>query len=123
MSKPFTGLVGQMRDPSPWLSSEDIAGRGDVALVIESVNEHEGVKFSEGRAKDRAFTLKFKGAQKELVLNNTNRKTLYRVYGAKVTDWIGETVTLFIDPTVRLAGKQVDGIRFREGVTKLKGVQ
>ena len=111
--RPYTGASGAMRT-SPWLASEDIASHGDVKVEIEGVFQYDSVEFEAGRKKANVFTLKFKGKIKELCLNSTNRRTLYRLYGANTTDWHGKSVTLYVDPSVRVAGKKVGGIRFRE---------
>ena len=95
-------------------SSEDIATAGDVKVEIEGVYQYDSVEFEAGRKKSNVFTIKFKGKQKELCLNSTNRRTLYRLYGAATKDWIGKTITLYVDPSIRVGGKKVGGIRFRE---------
>lgn len=99
---------------SPWLAAEDLAAAGDVKVEIEGVFQYESVEFEAGRKKANVFTVKFKGKQKELCLNSTNRRTLYRLYGSDTKEWTGKSVTLYVDPNVRVAGKKVGGVRFRE---------
>jgi hypothetical protein len=111
--RPYTGPSGAMRE-SPWLAAEDIASVGDVKVEIEGVFQYGSVEFEAGRKKSNVFTVKFKGKQKELCLNSTNRRTLYRLYGSNTKEWTGKTVTLYVDPAVKVAGKRVGGIRFRE---------
>ncbi len=111
--KPYTGSSGAMRE-SPWLAAEDLAAAGDVKVEIEGVFQYESVEFEAGRKKANVFTVKFKGKQKELCLNSTNRRTLYRLYGSDTKEWTGKSVTLYVDPNVRVAGKKVGGVRFRE---------
>jgi len=107
----FRGRASEMRE-SPWLSSEDLIGLGDVTLTIEDVRRYENLSFAKGRKKPQAYGIKFAGAARELILNGTNRVALMRAYGIDVTDWIGKPITLYIDHT-QLAGQSVPCIRFR----------
>jgi hypothetical protein len=110
----FAGLSGEMREATPWLSAEDLMGRGEVAVTIEKVIEHRNVKFQAGRTKEKAFAVAFVGKQRQLVLNATNRKTLAQMYGAKVADWKGKAITLVVG-TTELKGEQVPCIRIKKG--------
>lgn len=113
-AKPFTGLSGALRT-SPWLASEDLIGLGDVPAEIEEVLLYDEVVFDGGRKEKNVPTVRFKGKQKQLVLRTSaNRKTLVRLFGSDTRQWIGKTVRLFHDPTVKMAGKAVGGIRIRE---------
>jgi hypothetical protein len=117
-SEPFTGRSGEMREGTPWLASEDILDCGDVAVEIEAVFHHKGAVFDEGRQED-VFALKFKGKQKQLVLNATNRKRLVKLFGtSKTTEWVGKTIILYVDHNVRKPGgsrgEKTCGIRIRE---------
>ena len=69
----------------------------------------------EDGTKDRKGVLSFQEIEKKLTINSTNTKTLASMYGDKNIDtaWIGKTVTLFVDPHVQYAGKEVKGIRIR----------
>lgn len=116
--RPYSGTSGAMRT-SPWLASEDIATAGDVKVEIEGVFQYDSVEFEAGRKKANVFTLKFKGKTKELCLNSINRRTLYRLCGANTSDWHGKTITLYVDASVKIAGKKVGGIRFRESQTAI----
>lgn len=104
---------------SDWLAVEDIAGMpGGVRVTIEKVHHIDEVEFEMGRKERNKFSLKFEGKAKELILNSSNRRTLYRLFGADTGSWIGKSVTLYVDPNVRMMGKVVGGIRFREALTK-----
>ena len=108
----YDGPSGAMKD-SLWLASEDLlAAEGDVEAIIESVLYAEGVELNGGR-KENKFVIQFKGKQKRLILNNTNRKMLVRLYGAQTANWKGKPVTMYVDHNVKFAGKKTDGIRFR----------
>ena len=109
----FEGYSGEMRADSPWLAAEDIDGRGDVKVTIVACHRHKDVKFEEGRSVAVAYSLEFKGKQRRLILNVTNRRRLVAHFGPDVKAWAGKEITLYIDPKVRLMGKTVSGIRIR----------
>lgn len=48
------------------------------------------------------------------------RRIMIAVWGKHDTDWIGKSMTLYCDPTVRWAGKEVGGIRISHmsGISK-----
>jgi hypothetical protein len=102
-----------MKKDSPWLASEDILGLGDVKVTIENVFRHVDVEFEAGRKEKTVYSIKFKGSPKQLVVNSTNRKALVAKFGVNVKDWVGKQVLLYVDPTVRLMGKIVNGVRIK----------
>lgn len=111
-SEKFEGTVSQMKK-SPWLASEDLEGLNEVEVTIEDVFKHDGVKFEEGRVEDGVFALKFKGHDKQMVLNNTNRKTLSRAFGANTKDWRSKKVKLFVLSGIKAFGKTTTGLRLK----------
>ena len=113
MSEVFEGHSSEMKTDSPWLSSEDILGKGDVNVTIEKCFRHRDVEFDAGRKKAVVYSLKFSGANKQLVLNSTNRKTLVRLFGPDVKEWAGKKVTLWVDNNVRLGKETVSGVRIK----------
>lgn len=111
-SEEFIGRSAEMR-VSPWLAAEDIDGLGDVKVTIAKVRKHANVEFEQGRKKEVAYSLGFEGKQRELLLNSTNRKTITAMFGPEIKDWKGKSITLYIDPNVKLKGQTVKGIRIR----------
>lgn len=109
----FSGRSSEMKKDTPWLSSEDIIGLGDVQVVVEGVCRHQDVEFDAGRKEKTVYSIKFKGKQKQLVINSTNRKMLVSKFGVNVKDWVGKEVTLYVDTNVRMMGKTVNGIRIK----------
>ena len=112
-SQPFEGHSSEMKKASPWLASEDLLERGDVDVTIDCCHRHTDVEFDAGRKEAVVYSLAFRGAKKNLVLNSTNRKTLVNKFGANVKDWAGKKITLYVDKQVRLMGKTVCGIRIK----------
>lgn len=113
MSSEFNGHVSELKKPSPWLASEDIVGRGDIKVVIEAVYKHENVEFEQGRKEKKVFTIKYKGKEKQHIINATNRSVLRSRFGPDVQKWKGQEVTLYVDENVKMMGKTVCGIRIR----------
>jgi len=111
----FHGSAGQMRD-SEWLAAEDIRGHGDVVVKIEGVFVSRDVEFEHGRKKPIVYSLKFVGKDRRLVVNAARRKVLTKARGTNVDKWVGCTVTLFVDESVKMRGEVVGGIRFRPDV-------
>ena len=110
----YTGNVSGMRT-SPWLASEDLAGMGDVPVTIEQVKKHTGLTMQDGRPLKLAYSLKFAGKDKQMILNATNRKALSAAYGANVQAWKGKTVLLFVQDGVKnpAGGPPVCGLRIK----------
>jgi len=116
-STSFTGNSGEMRKDSPWLASEDIMDSGDVTVEIEAVFRHDDAAFDDGR-KETVWAIKFKGPEKQLVLNATNRKTLVAKFGTtKTPEWVGQSITLYVERGIRKPGgkrgETCCGIRIR----------
>lgn len=110
----FTGRSAEMRD-SIFLAVEDLEGKGDLSVTIARVVQHSNVTFVDGRKKDKVFAIEFERAKKQLTINSTRRKSLKDMFGPDVTKWKGQKITLYVDPTVKMKGEVVGGIRIREG--------
>jgi hypothetical protein len=108
----FEGRSSEMKD-SPWLASEDLMDVGDVKVKVVCCHRYKDVEFDKGRTESKVYTLEFEGKKKELVLNNTNRKTMVAKFGTDVREWAGKEVVLYVDKRVRFAGKTVCGIRIK----------
>jgi hypothetical protein len=112
-AEPFSGRSSEMKKDTPWLSSEDLIGLGDVKVKVEAVYRHRDVEFDAGRKEKEVYSVKFVGKAKQLVLNSTNRKTLVAKFGVNVKDWADKDVVLFVDSNVRMMGKTVCGVRIK----------
>ena len=117
-SEEFTGRSAEMRTDTNWLSSEDLLDLGDehgnIEVEIEKVWLNQNVRLQEGRSMDKLWSIQFKGARRQLLLNNVNRRTLLEIAGTTDTrKWIGLRVKLYVDRHVKFAGKRVMGIRIR----------
>ena len=117
----YTGKVSGMKT-SPWLASEDLLGISPQQVVIAGVYKHEDVPMDGGRKENLLFAVGFEKIQKQMILNATNRKSLSRQFGADTKQWIGKTVTLFVQDGVRKpggrAGETCTGLRIASGESK-----
>ncbi len=102
--------------PSKWMSAKDLEGE-DKIVTIRRIEE-------ETIASEDKWVLYFdlRQSTKGLVLNQTNAKTIAKLYGEDSDDWIGKSITLF--PTVvDFKGDQVEAIRVRSKAPVLKRPQ
>jgi len=113
-----TGTANILRD-SPWFSSEDLlAVGGKDTVTIEKINKYTNVTFQQGRKKPLAYALKFKEYKREYVMNGINRKGLIECFGIKLLEWKGKRAVFFVDPSVLIGGKKVNGVRLDVEATK-----
>lgn len=104
--------------PSLYLGAHDLQGK-EVALTIRRVVVEE-LKTSGGSERKptvyfqetQAKAAQNKTEEKRLVLNKTNAKSIAKMYGPEVNDWVGKRITVF-SARVAAFGEEVDAIRVR----------
>lgn len=117
-SQVYEGKSSAMRVNTCWLASEDIIDAGDVKVTIEAVFKNLNAEFDQGRKEKVCFSLKFKGADKQMIVNNTNRKILVAMFGTDTKKWRGQQITLYVTE-VKAFGGMRPGIRIRlDGIRK-----
>lgn len=83
----------------------------DMTLTIDYVNRE--IITGTGGKKEECTVLHFKEAQKPMILNRTNAKTIQKIYGTPyIEEWAGKKITLFASVT-KLAGEEVECLRIR----------
>ena len=93
---------------------EIIEAQGNKALLQILKVEYKEKLMVNGKMKDRALVLTFQGQQKPWICNPTNATTIYRLTGQMdATKWVGTTIELYVDPTVKMKGEVVGGVRVR----------
>lgn len=119
VGRKYEGHSGIARD-SVWLTHEDLEVRGktEATLEIAEVQIFDKVAFEGGRTKLNFLGLRFKGAQRILGLNATNRKALNELFGKDTRKWPGQSITLFVTQTRGEGGKQVDCLRIKKGTAR-----
>ena len=95
-----------------FLKQDDLQGRA-VKVVIAGV-ELEDVKDPDSEKKEKKLVVHFAGKDKALILNRTNCEAMEAITGTDdYGSWVGRSVVLFTDPTVKFGGKTVGGLRLR----------
>ena len=84
--------------------------KDEATVEIESVEA--GNLVGQGGRKSKRPLVKFKGAEKALVLNKTNGKAISVLYGNDTEKWPGCKVTIYKAQT-SLGGETVDCIRVK----------
>lgn len=83
----------------------------DMTLTIDYVNRE--IITGTGGKKEECTVLHFKEAQKPMILNRTNAKTIQKIYGTPyIEEWAGKKITLFASVT-KLADEEVECLRIR----------
>jgi hypothetical protein len=95
-----------------FLKQEDLQGKTP-RVVIASVGLDD-VKDNDTGKTEKKLVMHFVGKDKALILNRTNCESLEEIVGTDdYASWVGHSVVLFTDPTVKFGGKTVGGLRIR----------
>jgi len=86
----------------------------DLTVTIDYV-QREMVTGADGKKEE--CTVAHLVGQKPLILNNTNSKSIQKLYGPYIEEWTGKRVTLFAS-TTRAFGETVECLRIRPTVAK-----
>ena len=88
-----------------------------MTLTIDYVNRE--IITGTGGKKEECTVLHFKEAQKPMILNRTNAKTIQKIYGTPyIEEWAGKKITLFASVT-KLADEEVECLRIRPTLPEL----
>jgi hypothetical protein len=93
-----------------YLGAYAIAEGADLVVTIKDV-KRELIDASEGHVED-ACVAYLEGGLLPWIVNITNAKSIARLHGEFIEDWVGKTVTLYKDQT-KLDGELVDCIRVK----------
>ena len=96
--------------PSKYVAVEDLRGR-DINVTISRVVP-EKLKTNDGKTK-KAWLIYFEKADKPLICNVTNARTIARLYGTEAEQWIGKRITLY-PTTCEAFGQTTTCIRIRD---------
>ena len=99
-----------------YLGHYDLPDR-DVVVVIEEVIPGQ---VQNGNKKDRKPIFRLRGKEKKMICNATNAKTIARLYGSEVEDWVGKSITLYKAETNAQGGEVVPCIRVRPAIPQPK---
>jgi len=84
----------------------------DLTVTIERV-QLETVTMMGGKKEDHSI-MYLKG-QKPMILNATNSKSIHKLYGPYIEDWVGKQITLYAS-TTKLGNELVECLRIRPNI-------
>lgn len=109
----YTGSSSEMKI-SPWLSSEDILDKEFVKVKVVAVHKNEDAVMEGGRVEKKPlYSLQFKGAEKEMILNGGNRRAMVEMFGTDTKQWVDQEITIYVQSGVKLKGELVNGLRIK----------
>lgn len=97
-----------------YLGAYSLPNGNDLTVTIEKVSNE--IVTGPGGKKEECVVLRLKG-QKPFILNVTNSKSIHRLYGPYIEDWIGKEITLH-SSTTKFAGELVECVRIRPDVAR-----
>lgn len=105
-----------------FLGQWDLPGDRDVTVTLAKVERYtpEGPKRTKTvngkkvEERNKRLAISFVGKRKKWLAGPVSQKTLARLYGNNVEDWIGKKVSLYVDPMVKFGGEVTGGVRIRE---------
>ena len=84
----------------------------DLVVTIERVQSEE-ITMMQG--KKEVHSIMYLKGQKPMILNATNSKSIHKLYGPYIEDWVGKQITLYAS-TAKLGGEMVECLRIRPSV-------
>ena len=109
-------VAAQLHLNPDFLAEGDFIGEDgkyrEFAVVIAKVTRDQ-LQLPGRSAKSEKVVIAFKGEKKRLVCNKTNVAAIKSHHGKFVKDWIGKTVTVRYDPSVKFGCETVGGVRIR----------
>lgn len=94
-----------------YLKHQELAGDGaDTHVTIRGFDQET---LENNGSKQKKWVLYFNELDKGLALNATNGKTVCKMFGDEMTDWIGKKIALYVKDDVEFGGEMVSAIRIR----------
>jgi hypothetical protein len=95
-----------------FIKKDDLRASGPLTLTIASVEEADGLSGRDGKPPAKELVLVFTDGTKFQLGAATNRQALADMHGYLTSAWLGKSIELYCDPTVRNpSGAKVGGIR------------
>jgi hypothetical protein len=101
--------------PSKYAKAADLRGK-TVIVEIERIDPREKLMMAGGKS-DQKPVVYLKGKEKGWILNKTNARSIAKVYGNEVMQWIGKPVAIY-SASVEARGEMVDAIRVNVDATR-----
>lgn len=101
--------------PSKYAKAADLRGK-NVSVVIERILPREKLMMQGGKT-DHKPVIFLKGKEKGWILNKTNARSIAKIYGPELTNWLGKTVVIMATE-VEARGEMVEAIRVNVELTR-----
>jgi hypothetical protein len=95
-----------------FLGQWDLPPDRDAIVVIEKVERYVPERPKKGDKKNKLL-ISFRGKRKPWLSAPTTQKTIAKLYGVQIENWIGKPIALYVDPSVEFGGEVTGGIRVR----------
>ncbi|MEK9894918.1 MAG: hypothetical protein VW518_00645 [Burkholderiaceae bacterium] len=92
--------------PGKFLKHQDLNGQ-ETLITIDAYQLEEV-----GQEKEKKWVLYFRELEQGLILNATNGRTICKLYGEEMDDWVGKRITLYT-AEVQFGSEMVEAIRVR----------
>jgi hypothetical protein len=92
------------------LRAEDLPADEDTELTIRSYKKEDLRQDDQTVWK---WVVYFHGRAEGLALNKSNGQILCDKFGDEMENWVGQTISLYVDPNIVFDGRRVSGIRIR----------
>lgn len=84
----------------------------DLTVTIELVQSEEITMMG---GKKEVHSIMYIKGQKPMILNATNSKSIHKLYGPYIEEWVGKQITLYAS-TAKLGGEMVECLRIRPNI-------
>jgi hypothetical protein len=96
-----------------YLKHQELASDQDTILTIRSHSGKPEVMKGKDGKEDRKWIIYFEEVDKGLALNAVNGKTIAKMYGDEMDDWLGHKIALYVKDDIEMGSELVSGIRVR----------
>lgn len=103
----------EIKNTSQYIGFVDLIGKGNVKVTIQDVFDVSGDKLDgmrEAKLGTYAITLK-EVPDRALIIQGKKKKFLMIQFGKKKSEWIGKEIEIYADPSVKMAGERVGGVK------------
>jgi hypothetical protein len=101
----------QLADPR-YMGAYALPNGNDLTVTIERV-QLETITMMGGKKEDHSIMYLL--GQKPMILNATNSKSIHKLYGPYIEEWVGKQITLYAS-TTKLGNEMVECLRIRPNI-------
>lgn len=110
-SEPTLTHWKKLADPR-YIGAYALPNGNDMVVTIEGVRSEEITMMG---GKKEVHSIMYIKGQKPMILNATNSKSIHKLYGPYIEEWVGKQITLYAS-TAKLGGEMVECLRIRPSV-------